>query len=318
MEPEAKSRLIDRHGRVMRKLRVSLTDACNYNCFYCMPSKAVFTPKSRLLGPSEYRSLCGSLVAAGIEELRITGGEPTVRPEFEEILEALGDLPVKRKGITSNGHLLGKSLGFLKRTGWSHVNISLDSLDAGRFAKITGGGDFRTVMKCIEKAASLALHVKVNTVVIRGVNDDELGDFASWSARSGIEVRFLEYMRIGPDLRRHGERFICADEMVSRLAPDFRMKPVAAPADSTAFLYETACGAKLGFIASESRAFCASCSRLRLSATGVLRACVMSPGGISIRHVEPALLPGVFAEVMDMKPLVHPETNAQPMHALGG
>jgi GTP 3',8-cyclase len=318
MQSEAGTRLIDRHGRVMRKLRVSLTDACNYNCFYCMPSKAVFTPKGRLLGPAEYRSLCGSLVAAGIEELRITGGEPTIRPEFEEILEALGDLPVKRKGVTSNGHLLARHLGFLKRTGWSHVNISLDSLDAGRFAEITGGGDFRAVMGCIEKAAALGLQVKVNTVVMRGVNEDEIGDFASWSARSGIEVRFLEYMRIGPDLSRHGQRFMSADEMVSRLAPDFRLTPVAVPADSTAFLYETACGARLGFIASESKAFCAACSRLRLTATGVLRACVMSPGGVSIRHLDPESLPRVFTEVMDMKPLVHPETNALPMHALGG
>lgn len=318
MMAETGTRLIDKHGRVIRKLRVSLTDACNYRCFYCMPAKAAFTPKGRLLGPMEYRSLCGSLVAAGIEELRITGGEPTIRPEFEEILEALGDLPLMRKGVTSNGHLLASHLVFLKRTGWTHLNISLDSLDAGRFARITGGGDFRTVMGCIEKAASLGLQAKVNTVIMRGVNEDEIGDFASWSARTGIEVRFLEYMRIGPDLSGHGRRFMCADEMISRLSPEFLMTPVAVPADSTALLFETACGARLGFIASESKAFCSACSRLRLTATGVLRACVMSPGGISIRHIEPALLPGVFAEVMDMKPLAHPESNSQPMHELGG
>ncbi|MEO6096045.1 MAG: radical SAM protein [Fibrobacteria bacterium] len=311
-------RLIDKHGRVMRKLRVSLTDACNYQCFYCMPARPVFTRKGLLLEPSEYRALCGSLVAAGIEELRITGGEPTVRPGFESILENLGGLPVRRKGITSNGHLLAGHLRFLKANGWNSINISLDSLDPGRFASITGGGDFRTVMACIEKAAGLGLRVKVNSVVMRGVNDDELEDFTEWGARSGIEVRFLEYMRIGPDLARHPQRFMSAEEMISALRRKYHLEPLRAAPDSTALLFGTDSGAKLGFIASESKAFCATCSRLRLSATGVLRACVMNPEGISIRHASPDDLPGIFAKVMGMKPLIHPDSNPLPMHALGG
>jgi cyclic pyranopterin phosphate synthase len=283
-----------------------------------MPEKAVFTPKGLLLEPAEYGNLCRSLVAAGIEEIRITGGEPTVRPEFTKILEALGDLPVRRKGITSNGQLLERHLGFLQDHGWSHLNISLDSLDPGRFDSITGGGDFRTVMGCIEKASAMGFKVKVNTVVMQGVNEDELTDFTVWSARSGIEVRFLEYMRIGPQLNRHAQRFMSADEMLSRLMLDFEVQSVAAEYDSTAILYKTASGAKLGFIASESKAFCGTCSRLRLSATGVLRACVMSPGGISIRHAEAPELAGILEKVMTMKPILHPEHNPQPMYALGG
>ncbi len=313
-----RARLIDSHGRVMRKLRVSLTDACNYSCFYCMPEKAVFTPKGLLLEPEEYGALCKKLVDAGIEEIRVTGGEPTVRPEFCGILEALEDLPFKRKGITSNGQLLAKHLGFLKEHNWLHLNISLDSLDPGRFETITGGGDFRVVMGCIEKAASLGFKVKVNTVVMRGVNDDELSDFTAWSARSGLEVRFLEYMRIGPELNRHAQRFMSADEMLSRLMLDYEVQSVAAEYDSTAILYKSACGARLGFIASESKAFCGTCSRLRLSATGVLRACVMSPGGISLRHTSPVEFPGSLEKVMAMKPILHPEHNPQPMYALGG
>ncbi len=302
----------------MRKLRVSLTDACNFNCFYCMPSQAVFTPKGQLLHPEEYRSLCGALVASGIEELRVTGGEPTVRPEFRDILKSLGDLSVMRKGITSNGQLLSKHLDFLMENEWLHLNISLDSLDPGRFDSITGGGDFRVVMKCIETAAAMGFQVKVNAVIMQGVNDDELTDFASWSSRTGIEVRFLEYMRIGPDLHRHSQRFISADEMLCRLERVLNLYSLPTKYDSTALLYKSECGAKLGFIASESKAFCGSCSRLRLSAMGVLRACVMSPGGISIRHAALADLPMIFERVMDMKPRLHPETNEQPMYSIGG
>lgn len=301
----------------MRKLRVSLTDACNYNCFYCMPAKALFTPKSRLLEPGEYRSLCGSLVEAGIEELRLTGGEPTVRPEFTGILECLADLPVRRKGMTTNGHLLGRHLSLLRETGWSQLNISLDSLDAGRFSAITGGGDFRIVMRGIEKASAMGFTVKVNTVVMRGVNDDEMPDFLRWSAGSGVEVRFLEYMRIGPDLARHGMRFLNADAMLEELGRQFHLRPLPAAPDSTALRY-AADGIAFGIIASESKAFCATCSRLRLSATGELRACVMNPGGISIRHAAPAELPGIFARVLDMKPVIHAESNPLPMYALGG
>lgn len=318
MAPVIASRLTDRHGRVMRKLRVSLTDACNYNCFYCMPAKARFTPKGQLLEPWEYRSLCGSLVEAGIEELRLTGGEPTVRPEFTAILEYLADLPVKRKGMTTNGHLLGRHLGVLKDTGWSHLNVSLDSLDAGRFSSITGGGDFRTVMGGIEKACAMGFTVKANVVVMRGVNDDEMADFLRWSAGSGVEVRFLEYMRIGPDLARHGMRFLNADTMLEDLGREFHLRPMPAAPDSTARRYSADGGIAFGIIASESKAFCSTCSRLRLSATGFLRACVMNPDGVSIRHAAPEELPGIFARVLDMKPVIHAESNPLPMYALGG
>lgn len=316
--PIAAERLTDQYGRVMRKLRVSLTDACNYSCFYCMPSSAIFTPKGLLLEPDEYGRLCKALVDVGIEEIRLTGGEPTVRPEFRKIIEALDALPLRRRGITSNGHLLERHLDFLKDHGWYNLNISLDSLDPGRFDTITGGGDFLTVMASIEKASALGFRVKINTVVMQGVNEDELTDFATWSALTGIEVRFLEYMRIGPNLGRHADRFFSADEMLTRLMLDFNLTSVPAEYDSTALLFKTDCGARLGIIASESKAFCGTCSRLRLSSTGILRACLMSPGGKSIRHTPRSELAGAFEEVMSMKPIKHPEHNPQPMFALGG
>ena len=312
------TRLVDPYGRVLRKLRVSLTDACNQRCTYCMPAAPSFTPMHRLLRPSEYKAICSRLVAMGIEELRVTGGEPTVRPEFRHILAALGDAGASRLGVTSNGQLLGRHLEFLRDTGWIHLNISLDSLDPGAYERITGGGDHRAVMRAIGKAASIGLRVKVNVVVLRGINDGELPDFAKWSARTGIEVRFLELMRIGPGAATHPRRFMPAAEMMERLTRASELVPLSMPADSTARVFGTPEGARLGFIASESMPFCGTCSRLRLSATGVLRACLMREGGLTLRDEPPEEFPRIVAEVAAMKPALRPGTLAGAMHAVGG
>jgi cyclic pyranopterin phosphate synthase len=316
LAPQSTS-LTDLAGRVMRKLRVSLTDACQYRCFYCMPENPVFTANSKLLSAAEYQAICSALVERGIEELRVTGGEPTVRPEFREILTALAAIPAKRLSLTSNGQLLERHLEFLSDIGCTHLNISLDSLDAGRFERITGGGDFRKVMASIEKASAMGFEVKVNAIVFRGVNDDELADFARWSAASRIEVRFLEYMKIG-DYAVNWKRFISADEMIAKLEETTTLYPVAVPADSTSFVFGTTEGGRLGFIASESKPFCGSCSRLRLSATGTLRSCLMSERGISLRGVETSAYPEILERVLAMKPTGRLDHVDQSMHAIGG
>ncbi len=311
-------RLIDPAGRVLRKLRVSLTDACNYRCFYCMPKHPTFTPASQLLRPDEYRSICSALVARGMEELRLTGGEPTARPEFRAIVAALTEVLAARRSLTSNGQLLARHLDFLRDLGWTNVNISLDSLDAGSFARITGGGDFATVMACIEQAVAKGFQVKINAVIFKGVNDGELCDFARWSARTGIEVRFLEFMKIGPTYGENWRRFMSAEDMIAKLETFTELRPVPVPLDSPAFVFETGEGARLGFIASESQPFCGRCSRLRLSATGVLRACLMSEQGISLRGVAPDGIPDILHQVMAMKPQGRLDHVDQPMHAIGG
>ena len=310
--------LVDPSGRVMRKLRVSLTDACQYRCFYCMPENPVFTRNAELLSPSEYGAICSELVSRGIEELRVTGGEPTVRPEFRDIMTVLSRIPAQRLSLTSNGQLLARHLDFLRDLGCTHLNISLDSLDAGRFERITRGGDFHTVMACIEQAATSGFTVKVNAIVFRGINDDELPDFARWSAASGVEVRFLEYMKIGPEHATTFDRFVSADEMIASLEPHVGMNAVAVPHDSTSFVFETSAGARLGFIASESKPFCGACSRLRLSATGTLRSCLMSERGVSLRNVSSSGYGDVLDRVMAMKPTGRLDHVDQAMHEIGG
>jgi cyclic pyranopterin phosphate synthase len=309
--------LTDLSGRVMRKLRVSLTDACQYRCFYCMPENPVFTANSKLLSAAEYQTICSALVERGIEELRVTGGEPTVRPEFREILTALAAIPAKRLSLTSNGQLLQRHLEFLSDIGCTHLNISLDSLDAGRFERITGGGDFRKVMASIEKASAMGFEVKVNAIVFRGVNDDELDDFARWSAASRIEVRFLEYMKIG-EYAENWKRFIPADEMIAKLEETTTLYPLEVAADSTSFVFSTTEGGRLGFIASESKPFCGNCSRLRLSATGTLRSCLMSERGLSLRGLDPTEYPNILEKVMAMKPTGRLDHVDQSMNAIGG
>ncbi len=312
------TKLVDSIGRTMRKLRVSLTDACNYRCFYCMPQTPAFTPRKDLLRPAEYKSICSTLVDLGIEELRVTGGEPTVRPEFREIIMALSGIGAKRLSLTSNGQLLSSHLDFLWDHGWNHLNISLDSLDPGKFERITGGGDFRAVMECIESAVAMGFTLKINAVVFKGVNDDELTGFAHWSAKTGLETRFLEFMKIGPEYGTHWRRFMCADDMIAKLCETMDLYSVPVPEDSTAIVYTSDQGAKLGFIASESKPFCGNCSRLRLSATGKLRACLMSPQGLSIRYASPGAYPALLEQVMEMKPLGRLDHVEQPMHAVGG
>lgn len=312
------ARLVDGCGRTMRKLRVSLVDACNFRCFYCMPDQPKFMPYSALLTAAEITDVCRELNRLGITQVRMTGGEPTLRRDFEDIVRGLSALPLEKLGLTTNGMLLDQHLDFLAGTACRHLNVSLDSLRPERFAGITRSGSFEAVRANIVAAAQRGFRVKVNVVVCRGTNEDELLDFADFSAAHGVPVRFLELMRIGPRHADFGRLFVSADEMIATLAARCRLVPVAVEPDSTSFVYRTQHGAELGFIASESRPFCGTCSRLRLSANGHLRACLMSERGINVRGLEPGRLLQVVRAVMAMKPdgrLPHVE---QAMYQIGG
>ncbi len=310
--------LRDPHGRGIRKLRIQLTDACNFRCFYCMPEGTRFQPARNLLSPEEIAGICGSLHDLGIEEVRVTGGEPTVRPEFDRIMTLLAGIPWRKFGLTSNGFLLKEKLGMLKELGCSRLNISLDSLDPDRFRSITGSPRFADVFASIMSARELGLDVKLNMIVFRGMNDDEVPEFARFSARHGIEVRFLELMKVGPADSRHPELYVPADEILARLRENEDLIPVDVPVDSTAFSYRTASGARLGFIASESKPFCGACSRLRLTATGRLRACLFSEAGVELRGKDTSEYPEILGRVMALKPTGRLPRILQPMNQIGG
>lgn len=310
--------LIDQHGRRIRKLRLSLTDRCNLRCHYCMPADATFMSPRSYLSFQESFEIVQELCGYGLEELRLTGGEPLMRPGFTELTERLAKLPLKKIGMTTNGVLLGRYLDAL----WEHrvrfLNVSLDSLRPERFRTISRGRELPPVLQNIEAAAARGFRVKINTVAMRGVNDDELFDLVEYGARTGAEVRFLELMRIGHAREEQETQFIAAEELLARLQRRYLLTPVLRERDSTSFNFLTNSGAIVGFIASESQAFCGHCSRWRLSADGIMRACLLKDDGLSLRGKSPEERAAIYQALLGMKPFRRPVEVAHQMNAIGG
>lgn len=310
--------IIDSHNRRIKKLRVSLLDACNFRCFYCMPTDAKFMNASKLLSPDEIKLICSQLCSIGIEEIRVTGGEPTIRKEFKQIMNLLSALPIKKLGLTTNGFTLHQELDFLKTTRCQSINISLDSLSKDNFAEITRRDAFNEVIFSIMSAKKLGFNVKINTVLMKGVNDHEVLDFVRFSSENDIEVRFLELMKIGQACVNQNNQFIAADEVLQEIKKQETLNEVIVPSDSTSFNFTTYSGAKIGFIASESKPFCGSCSRWRLSADGLLRACLMSSQGVNIRGVKFEDYNELVNTVLPMKPIGRIEKINEDMNRIGG
>lgn len=299
-------------------MRVQITDVCNFRCFYCMPQQVQFTPARELLSASKIVYICSNLVDLGIDEMRVSGGEPTLRRDFLDIIQGLSELSIGRLGVTTNGFFLKDMLPKLKRTRCQHINISLDSLNQKSFRLITKTDYLDRVFESVVAAKEMNFRVKVNVVILRGINDHELFDFIKFSARYGIEVRFLELMRIGPYYKNHSQLFVSAQELIERIEERENFEPRSVSCDSTSFNFRTSSGAEIGFIASESQSFCGFCSRLRLTATGKLRACIMSEEGVSLRHAPKERYPEILRNVMAMKPLKRLDYIEQPMYQIGG
>lgn len=311
-------KLVDPRGRIIHKLRVQLTDACNFRCFYCIPPQAKFMPPDELLSTKELLAICSNLVDLGINEIRISGGEPLLRKDFDDIIEGLSRHSLLRFGMTTNGYFLSDKLESLKKTQCRHINISLDSLNRDTYNKITRTRYFDSVYKAVLKAKAYGFHVKVNVVILKGINEHEVFDFIDFSAREKIEIRFLELMRIGPLYRTHKDLFVPAKEMIERIESREQLYPQSVNCDSTSFNFRTSSGASIGFIASESQSFCDFCSRLRLTSKGKLRACIMSEAGINLRGIPKVKYPGILKSVLGMKPIERIDYTEQPMYQIGG
>lgn len=309
--------MTDKHGRKMRKLRVSLLDACNFRCTYCMPSSASFSKIHDLLGADEIGMIVSNLTKLGIEEVRLTGGEPTLRNELVEITERLSELPLSKLGITTNGLLLKKFLPDLKRTKLSSINISLDSLNRENFKKLARYDGMEQVVDAIDSAIESGFKVKINTVLMKQ-NLGELDALLDFARTRKIELRFLELMKIGVAIDTFEENFVSAGEVIHQLRKLYKMKQVNVEVDSTAFKYQLDNGVQLGFIASESVPFCGSCSRLRLDSKGALRSCLMQENKLNLRGLSFEQYPAVVSKVISMKPYDRVEKVEQPMYQIGG
>jgi cyclic pyranopterin phosphate synthase len=310
--------LTDRYGRTMRKLRISLLDACNMRCVYCMPDDPVFSPQRDWIVAEEIVQIASHLVGMGLEEIRLTGGEPTLRPDLVAIAQSLSALPLQKLGLTSNGLVLERLLPALKATQCKHLNISLDSLDRGNFTRITQRDALPAVLRTLLTARDLGFSVKVNVVMLRGLNDHELLDFIDWSGREAIPVRFLEAMNIGVMQPQFTARLLPAEAMLATIRSFYHLTPLHDAPDATAFRFRADNGADIGFIASESKPFCGDCSRLRLTANGHLRPCLFTEQGIDMRGLAPQHYPAALASLLELKPAGRIAHVAQPMYQIGG
>jgi cyclic pyranopterin phosphate synthase len=283
-----------------------------------MPVNQTFMDESKYLTVNEISEIVGELVGLGLEEVRLTGGEPLMRKNFKEIVESLGSLSLKKLALTTNGIFLDKSLDVLKANRVFHLNISLDSLNEQNFKKITFGNYLNRVVSNIKLAHKAGFIVRLNAVMMKGVNDHEILDFIKFSEETGVEVRFLELMRIGFACNGQNDQFISAKEMIDRITPLMELKSVISPADSTSFNFITNSGAQVGFIASESQPFCGQCSRWRLSADGMLRACLLKDDGKYIRDLNPETRIEMYRALLGMKPSMRPIEVSHHMNAIGG
>lgn len=277
--------LVDRFGRVARKLRISVTDRCNFRCQYCMPSENVrWLPRGEILSFEEIARLARVAVGLGVERIRLTGGEPLVRPQVEVLVEELAAIAgLADLSMTTNGYFLPEKAEALRRAGLRGLNISLDSLRRERFAELTRRDTFERVLEGIRAARAAGFRVKINTVLMRGVNEDEVPAFLEWSRENGLLVRFIEFMPLDGDRRWSRERVVEADEILAAAARLGPVESVEAEPHQPARLYRVA-GVEFGVIASVSRPFCRQCDRIRLTADGKLRNCLFALDETDLRQ----------------------------------
>ncbi|MCJ1884438.1 radical SAM protein [Pseudomonas sp. LA21] len=272
--------IVDRQGRRFRNLRVSLTAACNYACTYCVPDgKRLVAAQDELSAESLVRGVAYLIEAAGIERLRVTGGEPLVSPKLDAFLHGVSRLGLQDIAITTNGQLLSKKLPLLLDCGIRRLNVSLDTLDADAFRRIARGGDLATVLKGLDEARAAGLKIKLNMVPLRGQNLDQVVPLLDYCLEHGFELRFIELMRMGHlarDPNAFNQQFIAMQELLELIGERHPYIQANAPVDATALRYEVPGQGFFGVIANESVPFCRTCSRLRLSSTGWLHGCLSS------------------------------------------
>jgi cyclic pyranopterin phosphate synthase len=327
------SGLVDTFGRAHNNLRISVTDRCNLRCTYCMPEEVVFMDRGELLTFEEITRFVTVAASQGIDKVRLTGGEPLMRRGLEQLTRMLVAVPgIKDVGLTTNGLLLAAHARPLFDAGLRRINVSLDTLDEGRFRELTRRDGLTLVLDGIDAALEAGFRpVKINAVILRGVNDVDVVHLAKWARQRAVEMRYIEYMPIGAEPWERGKVFFAHEmlEAIEReigpLAPAKDYDPRAPAMD---FEYADG-GGRVGFIASVSRPFCPSCNRIRLTADGKLRNCLFAleetdvksllRGGDDDRALAEALIGNVAKKweghEINTARFVKPQ---RTMHAIGG
>jgi cyclic pyranopterin phosphate synthase len=279
--------LTDGFGRVHDDLRLSVTDRCNLRCAYCMPEDPVWFPRERMLTFEEIRRVVAVLAGAGVRKVRLTGGEPLVRRGLPDLVRMLAGIPgIEDLSLTTNGVLLARQARPLAEAGLRRVNVSLDTLDAQRFARLTGRPRLPEVLEGLQAAAEAGLSpIKINAVLLRGVNDDEAEALVDLGRTRGCEVRFIEVMPLDNHAAWDLSRVVSGSELRRRIAARWPIVPEL-PNDPSApaarYRFADGRGA-VGFVDSVTRPFCGDCSRLRLTSDGHVRVCLYDDREVDLR-----------------------------------
>ena len=283
------STLIDTYGRTHRNLRVSLTDRCSLRCTYCMPHDfAAWLPSENLLPTDELLLIIDVAVEQGIDEVRLTGGEPLLRPDIVEIVERIAGLTnAPRLTLTTNGIRLPELAAPLAKAGLNRINVSLDTLSRERFKTLTYRDRFDDVIHGLEAADKAGLYpIKVNSVLLKDINDDEAPALLKWALANKYSLRFIEQMPLDAGGIWDRATLITADEIYASLSKDYELTPVDGRGSSPAEeFYINGTQATVGIIGSVTRPFCGACDRIRLTSDGQLRSCLFSITETDVRSV---------------------------------
>ena len=294
----------DRYGRTIKYLRLSVTDLCNCRCVYCMGENGVpRLPHSAILSFEEIEEIVRAAVSLGVTKVRLTGGEPLVRRGIDELVRRLRGIEgVEELAMTTNGARLAEYAARLKSAGLDRLNVSLDTLDPEKFRRITRIGELRDTLDGLDAARRTGFeHIKLNTVLMGGVNDDEIAEIAALAKDGAFDVRFIELMPIGECTDWDRRRFLPAERVLEYLPKGERV-----PSDGVAELWRPAgFRGTVGLIRPLSHRFCADCDRIRVTADGCLKPCLHSAREIPLRGKHGEALVRTIAEGMQTKPREH-------------
>ena len=322
--------LTDSFSRIARKLRISVTDRCNFRCQFCMPQTPVWLPRKDMLTYEEMRRVAVLFASMGVDRIRLSGGEPLMRRDVEKLIALLSKIPgVNSVSVTTNGFLLAEKAASLKEAGLDGLTVSLHSLKPDRFSQISGGGPLERVLAGIKEAKSVGIKpLKVNAVVIRGCNEDEIVDLASLAYDGDVTVRFIEYMPFDGQRMWGMEKVVSGMDIVSRLRERFELCLEPRESGSTAQIYRFGEGAgRIGIIASITEPFCDDCDRIRLSADGKIVPCLFDKAGFDLRPLlrggasDEELRNFITAAFQQKAPGVKKYRlleHVRPMHTIGG
>jgi cyclic pyranopterin phosphate synthase len=312
--------LRDRHGRIINYLRLSVTDLCNLRCFYCMPSRGVVKLAHRdVLRLEELAEVVRTAAVLGVRKVRITGGEPLIRRGLLGLVaEIASTTGVAEVALTTNGLRLARTAADLRQAGLDRINVSLDSLERETYAEITRGGDLERVLAGIDAALEQGFRVKINTVLLEGINSDKLADFVDFARDKGIGLRFIERMGFEQDLPLFSQ-----DQALRALGERFHIEPLPTHADHPHVRRFDCGGTWIGFISPRTHSFCENCNKLRLTPDGGLRVCLASTDNVDMREVlrrphTAADVQRAIRRAVDLKPAAAPWNARGEMWKVGG